>query len=94
MIDLEITGARRRYVGDEHVWVWYRGTGVGPFPCFSALQALERVCDQLIEIGIPIKTVVSILLDGCENLAMAGLVVGLLVRHLEHADRLLEPLRH
>ena len=23
--------------------MWYRGTGVGPYPCMSALQALERV---------------------------------------------------
>ena len=87
---LEITGARLPYVGDQHVWLWYRGTGVGPYPCFSALQALERVCDQLIEIGIPIRNVVSILLDGCENLAMVGFVVGLLIRHLEKADRLLD----
>ena len=81
---------RRRYVGDEHVWRWYRGTGVGPYTCLSALQALERVCDQLIEIDIPLMTVVSILLDGCENLAMVGLVVGLLVRHLERAGDLLD----
>ena len=88
--ELEITGTRRRYVGDEHVWRWYRGTGVGPYPCLSALQALERVCDQLIEIDIPLRDVVSILLDGCENLAMVGLVVGLLVRHLERAGDLLD----
>ena len=88
--ELEITGARQFYVGDQHVWLWYRGTGVGPEPCFSALQALERVCDQLIEIDIPIRTVVSILLDGCESLAMVSLVVGLLVRHLEDADHLLD----
>ena len=89
--ELEITGARQLYVGDEHVWLWYRGTGVGPYPCFSALQALERVCDKLIEIGIPIRTVVSILLNGCESLAMVSLVVGLLVRHLEAAGHLLDP---
>ena len=89
--ELKITGARQLYVGDRHVWLWYRGTGVGPYACFSALQALERVCDQLIEIGIPIRTVVSVLLDGCENLAMVGFVVGLLVRHLEKADHLLDP---
>ena len=88
--ELDITGARQLYVGDEHVWLWYRGTGVGPYPCFSALQALERVCDQLIEIGTPIRTVVSILLDGCESLAMVSLVVGLLVRHLDDADHLLD----
>ena len=89
--ELEITGARRRYVGDEHVWCWYRGTGVGPYPCMSALQALERTCDHLIKNDIPLRTVVSILLHGCESLAMVGLVVGLLVRHLERADDLLDP---
>jgi len=89
--ELHITGTRRVYLGDSHVWIWYRGTGVGPYPCMSALQALERVCDQLIEIGIPLADIVATLLDGCESLAMAGLVVGLLVRHLEDAGRLLDP---
>ena len=90
-IELNITGVCRSFVGDDHVWLWYRGTGVGPPPCSSALLALERVCDKLIEIDIPISTLVSILLEGCENLAMIGLVVGLLARHLENADQLLDP---
>ena len=90
--EFDITGTRRVYVGDDHVWTWYRGTGVGPYPCMSALQALERVCDQLIEIGIPLANIVAILLDGCENLAMVGLVVGLLVRHLEDAAPAARPL--
>jgi DNA-binding transcriptional ArsR family regulator len=89
--ELKITGSCREYIGDEHVWLWYRGTGVGPYPCMSALQALERVCDQIIEIGIPVAELVPMLLDGCENLAMLGMVVGLLVRHLESAGRLLDP---
>ena len=88
--DLNITGTCRKYVGDEHVWIWYRGTGVGPYPCMSALQALERTCDQMIESGVPIGRLVSVLLDGCENLAMVGLVVGLLIRHFERADNLLD----
>ncbi|MFD5013747.1 hypothetical protein [Streptomyces chartreusis] len=88
--ELDVAGARRTYVGDQHVWLWYRGTGVGPYPCMSALQALERMCDQLVEADIPLDTLVAILLEDCENLAMVGLVVGLLVRHLEHADRLLD----
>ncbi|MFH8350254.1 hypothetical protein [Streptomyces sp. NPDC018045] len=88
--ELDVAGARRTYVGDEHVWLWYRGTGVGPYPCMSALQALERVCDQLVEAGVPLDRLVATLLEDCENLAMVGLVVGLLVRHLEHADRLLD----
>ena len=88
--DLNITGRRQLYVGDRHVWTWYRGTGVGPYPCMSALQALERMCDQLIKAGIPIKNLITLLLKGCENLAMVGLVVGILVRHLEATDELLD----
>ena len=89
--ELRISGTPQRYVGDEHVWRWYRGTGVGPYPCLSAFQALERTCDQLIEDGTPLDDLVPILLDGCENLAMAGFVVGLLVRHLEQTGQLLDP---
>jgi hypothetical protein len=89
--EFAVTGTRRAYIGDSHVWYWYRGTGVGPYPCVSALQALERFCDQLIGIGIPLATVIATLLEGCDNLAMVGLVVSLLVRHLERADGLLDP---
>ena len=89
--ELSVTGACRSYVGDEQVWHWYRQTGVGPYPCISALRALERVSDQLIKQGIPIRGLVTILLSSCENLAMVGLVVGLLVRHLEDTDDLLDP---
>ena len=90
-IELGITGQRQSYVGDQHVWRWYRGNAVGPYPCFSALLALEQACDQLIAIGGPIASIVSVLLDGCENLAMVGFVIGLLVRHLEIAENLLDP---
>ena len=90
-VDLEVTGSGRTYVGDEQVWYWYRGTGVGPYPCISALQALERVCDQFIERGIPIAKLVELLLEDCENLAMVGLTAGMLVRHMEIADNLLDP---
>ena len=89
--ELDIAGAPRLFVGDDHVWRWYRGTGVGPYPCMSALQALERMCDQLMENGSPIRDLIAVLLDGCENLAMVGLIVGLLVRHLAAAKSLLDP---
>ena len=89
--NLEITGTLRHYLGDQHVWMWYRGTGVGPYPCMSALQALEQTCDALIRDGTPVKLLVPILLDECENLAMVGLIVGILVRHLEIAKNQLDP---
>ena len=88
----KITGNCKSYIGDEHVWRWYRGTGVGPEPCSSALQALEIVCDQMLkEINVPLKNLIAIMLYNCENLAMLGLIVGLLIRHLEQADDLLDP---
>ena len=69
----------------------YRGTGVGPYPCVSALMALEMECDHLIKDGISLTDLVSALLDGCENLAMIGFILGMLVRHMESADNLLDP---
>lgn len=89
--ELDVTGVRRTYIGDPNVWNWYRGTGVGPYPCLSGLQALERVCDHILGLGMPLKRLVSMLLDGCENLAMVSLVLGLIVRHLENAGTLLDP---
>ncbi|MDE2731532.1 MAG: hypothetical protein OXI38_09075 [Bacteroidota bacterium] len=88
--ELRITGERRLYLGDGHVWRWYRGYAVGPYPCFSALRALERVCDLRVKDDAAIGEIVSILLDRCENLAMVGLVVGLLIRHVEDAGSLLD----
>ena len=88
---LRIAKEPRVFVGDSHVWYWYRGTAVGPYACVSALQAIERLCDEFIEAGVPLADLVEILLDGCENLAMPGLVVGMLVRHMDSAQHLLDP---
>ena len=89
--ELRISGAPLLYVGDGDVWRWYRGNAAGPYPCMSALRALERVCDQMIGNSVPTRALVSIMLDGCENLAMVGLIVGLLVRHIEDTGNLLDP---
>lgn len=93
-IELEIEGEPRLFVGDADVWRWRCGdlAAVGPYPCMSALQALELVCDQFINSGAQIDEIVSILLDECENLAMVSVIYGLLVRHLESASRLLDQL--
>ena len=91
VVELDVTGDCRRYVGDGQVWMWYRGTGVGPYPCMSALQALELVCDEYVQAGVPVGRLVSLLLEGCENLAMPALAVGLLVRHLDKVDDELDP---
>jgi hypothetical protein len=92
-VDLDIPGVGvRRCLGDEHVWAWYRGSSVGPYPCMSALLAVERLADQLVAIAdVPLGRIVQFLLRDCNNLAMPGLVVGFLVRHLEQAGDLLDP---
>ncbi|MFC4859199.1 hypothetical protein [Actinophytocola glycyrrhizae] len=91
-LELDLPGVGvRRCVGDEQVWSWYRGSSVGPYPCISALLAVERFADELIDtLGVPLAHVAAILLRDCHNLAMPALVVGLLVRHLDRADDLLD----
>jgi hypothetical protein len=89
-ITLSITGTPHRYVGDLNVWFWYRGGGVGPYPCMSALQALEVMTDELISAKAPLARLVELLLVDCDNLAMPAFVVGMLVRHIEAASPLLD----
>ena len=36
-VELEISGVPRSYTGDDHVYRWYRGTEIVPYPCVSAL---------------------------------------------------------
>lgn len=83
---LSIDGTARLYVGDSHVWSWYRGTSVGPHSAMSALQAMERLIDTLLSRGASPRRIVAILLNGCENLAVPGMLFGLLVRHMENVD--------
>jgi hypothetical protein len=72
----------RKCIGSPRTWMWYRGSSTGPYPCVSALLAVERFADQLIaNLRIPIPKVVELLLRDCHNLAMPGLIVGLLIRH-------------
>ena len=83
-VQLDIPGIGSRYfTGDEHVWAWYRGTGIGPYPCMSALMAVERIADQWLQQGTPLPGLIATLLRDAHNLAMPGLVVGLLTRHAE-----------
>jgi len=89
-LDLPAVGTRR-CVGDPHAWFWYRGSSVGPYPCMSALLAVERFVDHLVDtLGLPLERVIEVLARDCHNLAMPGLAVGLLVRHLDRAGGFLD----
>ena len=92
-VALEVPNVRaRRYIGDSQVWAWYRGTSVGPYACMSALLALERFIDHLLENrNAPAQTIVELLLRDCHNLAVPGLLVGFLTRHPDEAGDLLDP---
>ncbi|MCP4382612.1 MAG: ATP-binding protein [Hyphomicrobiales bacterium] len=91
-LDLNLTGSPGSYVGDGQTWLWYRGTGVGPYPCMSALQALEVVIDELIEEGRSTPEVLArFLLTDCSNLAMPALVYGMLARHLDSVTAAIDP---
>jgi hypothetical protein len=89
--DLSLDGTTRTYVGDGGTWCWYRGTSVGPYPCMSALQAMERVLEPVFQVDDAVQPAVDKLLAGCENLAVPGLLYGLLVRNIEHARTALDP---
>jgi len=87
---LAVDGAERTYVGDGNVWGWYRGNAGGPYPCVSALQAVERWVDRRVAAGTPMETVATALLKGCENLAMPALIVGAAIRHFGEDRRALD----
>ena len=89
-LDVASVGARN-YVGDGHVWAWYRGTSVGPYPCMSALLAVEEVADDWLRQGMSLARVIAALLHDAHNLAMPGLVVGLLARYAEQVAEEADP---
>ncbi|RXZ70265.1 hypothetical protein [Agromyces albus] len=91
-VELDLLGlGARHYVGDGHVWSWYRGSTVGPYACMSALLAMERFSDHLLEqVGLPARGIAEALLRTAHNLATPGLVCGFLTRHPEEAGDLLD----
>ncbi|MBL0888562.1 hypothetical protein [Myceligenerans indicum] len=90
-IDLPDLGPRR-FFGDDQMWGWYRGLGGGPYPCMSALLALERYLDFVHkEAGIETGVLVDLVLRACDSIAVAGLVVGFLTRRPDKAGEILDP---
>jgi hypothetical protein len=91
-LDLDLPGAGvRRCVGNDETWLWYRGGTTAPYPCLSALLAIERWADELLDkLHVPLSGLIDLLLRDSHNLAMPGLVVGLLVRHPELAGSQLD----
>ncbi|MEV4845108.1 hypothetical protein AB0K20_18075 [Micromonospora matsumotoense] len=84
-VTLILTGQPRLYVGNGDVWAWYRGTTSGPYPCMSAMQAMEHLAQQLLDAGAGPDFVLERFLNGCENLAVPGMLYGLFTRNIEKA---------
>ena len=78
------------YFGDSHVWLWHSGTGIGPLPCMSALQALDMICTDRIRSGHSLESTINTLLVECENIAMVALALRLVVRNIEESGTLLD----
>ncbi|MFE4174539.1 NACHT domain-containing protein [Streptomyces sp. NPDC056909] len=72
------------YPGSEGAWSWYRGTLNGPQPCASALMAVERCLEPLIQDGVMSPgDIAALILRRVGTAAGAGLAYGFLVRHLD-----------
>lgn len=90
-VDLDLPGVgRRRCAGSAGMWSWYRGSSADATPCISALLAVEVIADDALTSGQPVAGVVAALLHDCHNLAMPGLVAGLLLRHRHAIGDLLD----
>lgn len=87
---LAVDGTERTYIGDSGVWSWYRGNASGPNPCMSALQAIERWIDTKIAGGVALEAISAMLMKGCENIAMLGLIFGATIRHLGEDTTILD----
>ncbi|HXJ44432.1 MAG TPA: hypothetical protein VNH18_34415, partial [Bryobacteraceae bacterium] len=82
----------RNFVGDQHAWSWYRGSSVGPYPCMSALFALEMFMDGCVSSGIDVSTLTKRIIRDASTLASVGLCFGFLVRHIDKVSTELDSL--
>jgi hypothetical protein len=88
---IDVGGGAREFVGDDHVYAWYRGLGVGPYPAMSALLALERHVDARLAAGEQLSDLASVVLDDAKSVAFVGLWVGVLVRNIKLVSDELDP---
>lgn len=89
-LEVDLSGlGRREFRGDLGSWGWYRGLGMGPHPCMSALMAVERFADHLVSIGLPPAKVLALLLGTARTTPTLALAVGFAARHREACDEFL-----
>ena len=82
----------RSFVGDQNVWSWYRGSSAGPYPCMSALFALEMFMDGCVRSGIDVESLTRRVIRDASTLASVGLCFGFLVRHIDKVSKELDSL--
>src|ERR1039458_731943 len=71
-LDFTASGPRT-FVGDQHAWSWYRGSSVGPYPCMSALFALEMFMDGCVRSGIDVDSITKRIMRDATTHASVGL---------------------
>jgi hypothetical protein len=92
-LQLDFVGSGpRTFVGDQHVWSWYRGSSVGPYPCLSALFALEMFMDGCVRSGIDVDSLTKRIIREASTLGSVGLCFGFLVRHIDKVSKELDSL--
>jgi hypothetical protein len=69
---LDLPDGEKAFWGDEHVYRWHRGTGVGPPAVASALMALEVWLEEALVAGKSAEGLFAEVLAGTESIAVLG----------------------
>jgi hypothetical protein len=92
VVNLPIVGDREIF-GDGRDWLCSLGQGFAPDACSSALLAVDLYVNDLLAVhAATAHEVLELLLDGCESMAMLGLIVSILTRMLPESFDAIEPL--
>jgi hypothetical protein len=80
-------GSSRSFEGTDHVWLWYRASGVGSYPAMSALMALrEWALGEVASRGL--TSVIEEVLTTGKSLAFVAVAWSVLLEHLEESRSL------
>jgi hypothetical protein len=76
-LHLTLAGQSRRFLGDAHVYQWFRPNGNAPYPVRAALMALEVWMEEQVEADRDPTELIATVLEGTESLAFVGVCLGI-----------------